>query len=183
MFGIGLKWQICPWQHGLLTGFVVAHNIFLLLLLNTVHRLERSEMKLARYIHKSVESYGILTEETVISLPNLATLLHATLPHTIEAFVVLGQATQVTVKSLLDIAEPEVVAAASVPLSQVQLQAPLRSPPKILCLGWNYVDHTAETKTPPPQEPVVFMKPHTAIAGPNQNIIKRPFVHELDYEG
>jgi 2-keto-4-pentenoate hydratase/2-oxohepta-3-ene-1,7-dioic acid hydratase in catechol pathway len=30
---------------------------------------------------------------------------------------------------------------------------------------------------------VVFMKPHTAINGPDQKIVKRPFVRELDYEG
>ncbi len=34
-----------------------------------------------------------------------------------------------------------------------------------------------------PAEPVVFMKPHTAIIGPGEKIIKRPFVKELDYEG
>jgi 2-keto-4-pentenoate hydratase/2-oxohepta-3-ene-1,7-dioic acid hydratase in catechol pathway len=68
-------------------------------------------------------------------------------------------------------------------VSQVQLLAPIASPPKILCIGWNYVDHAAETKTAPPEEPVFFMKPHTAVAGPGDRIVKRPFVRELDYEG
>jgi 2-keto-4-pentenoate hydratase/2-oxohepta-3-ene-1,7-dioic acid hydratase in catechol pathway len=68
-------------------------------------------------------------------------------------------------------------------LGDIKLEAPIKSPPKILCLGWNYVDHAAETKTPQPDEPVIFMKPHTAITGPNEAIIKRPFVTELDYEG
>jgi 2-keto-4-pentenoate hydratase/2-oxohepta-3-ene-1,7-dioic acid hydratase in catechol pathway len=40
-----------------------------------------------------------------------------------------------------------------------------------------------ETKEKQPAEPVIFMKPRTAIAGPNDKIIKRPFVKELDYEG
>jgi acylpyruvate hydrolase len=40
-----------------------------------------------------------------------------------------------------------------------------------------------ETKGERPEEPVIFMKPHTAIAGPNDKIVKRPFVKELDYEG
>jgi 2-keto-4-pentenoate hydratase/2-oxohepta-3-ene-1,7-dioic acid hydratase in catechol pathway len=56
-------------------------------------------------------------------------------------------------------------------------------PPKILCLGWNYIDHTSETKITPPEEPVVFMKPHTTIIGPGDKIVKRSFVKELDYEG
>jgi 2-keto-4-pentenoate hydratase/2-oxohepta-3-ene-1,7-dioic acid hydratase in catechol pathway len=140
-------------------------------------------MKLARYIHKNEESYGILKDETVISLPKLATSLHATLPESMEEFVASGQIARVTVESLLALADQEEVDAVSVPLSQVQLIAPIKSPPKILCLGWNYLDHDAETKTAPPEEPVVFMKPHTAIVGPDDKIVKRPFVRELDYEG
>ena len=140
-------------------------------------------MKLARYTHRNEESYGVLKEETVISLPKMAAILRATLPTTIEAFVASGQIAQVTVDSFLAIADPETIDEASIPLNQVQLQAPIKSPPKILCLGWNYVDHVAENKIMLPDEPVIFMKPHTAITGPNQKIIKRPFVHELDYEG
>jgi 2-keto-4-pentenoate hydratase/2-oxohepta-3-ene-1,7-dioic acid hydratase in catechol pathway len=140
-------------------------------------------MKLARYIHKNQESYGVLKDQTAISLPDLAAVLHATLPSTLEEFVAWGRSVQVTVESLLAIADEDMLETVSTPLTQVRLLAPMKSPPKILCLGWNYVDHAAETKTPPPTEPVVFMKPHTAIAAPNQNILKRPFVHELDYEG
>jgi 2-keto-4-pentenoate hydratase/2-oxohepta-3-ene-1,7-dioic acid hydratase in catechol pathway len=140
-------------------------------------------MKLARYTHKKEESYGILKDETLISLPKLATILHATLPASMEEFVASGQIARVTVESLLALADQEEVDAVSVPLSQVQLIAPIKSPPKILCLGWNYIDHDAETKTAPPEEPVVFMKPQTAIVGPNDKIVKRPFVRELDYEG
>jgi 2-keto-4-pentenoate hydratase/2-oxohepta-3-ene-1,7-dioic acid hydratase in catechol pathway len=40
-----------------------------------------------------------------------------------------------------------------------------------------------ETKEKRPEEPVIFLKPHNAIAGPNDKIIKRSFVKELDYEG
>ncbi|MCW4019233.1 MAG: fumarylacetoacetate hydrolase family protein [Candidatus Bathyarchaeota archaeon] len=140
-------------------------------------------MKLARFTYKNEESYGILTEQTVISLSRMATRLFATLPTSMDEFVVAGQMAYVTVKSLLDLADPEERDLVSIPLSDVQLLAPIKAPPKILCLGWNYLDHTAETKTPPPEEPVVFMKPHTAITGPCQKILKRPFVQELDYEG
>lgn len=50
-------------------------------------------------------------------------------------------------------------------------------------MGWNYVDHAAETRIIVPKEPVIFMKPRTAIIGTKQKIVKRPFVKELDYEG
>jgi 2-keto-4-pentenoate hydratase/2-oxohepta-3-ene-1,7-dioic acid hydratase in catechol pathway len=47
----------------------------------------------------------------------------------------------------------------------------------------NYFDHAAETNSKVPDEPVIFMKPRTAIIGPNQKIIKPNFVKKLDYEG
>jgi 2-keto-4-pentenoate hydratase/2-oxohepta-3-ene-1,7-dioic acid hydratase in catechol pathway len=130
-------------------------------------------MKLARYINKNEESYSLLKQEAVISLPQLAASLQATLPVTMEEFVVSGQIVHVTVESLLAIADEELIEKLSVPLSQVQLLAPIKSPPNILCLGWNYVDHAAETKTAPPEEAVIFMKPHTAIIGPDEKIVKR----------
>jgi 2-keto-4-pentenoate hydratase/2-oxohepta-3-ene-1,7-dioic acid hydratase in catechol pathway len=61
--------------------------------------------------------------------------------------------------------------------------SPIPFPPKIICLGLNYFDHAAETKSDIPDEPIIFMKPHTAITGPNQAVIKPQFVKELDYEG
>jgi 2-keto-4-pentenoate hydratase/2-oxohepta-3-ene-1,7-dioic acid hydratase in catechol pathway len=140
-------------------------------------------MKLARYVYKDEKSYGILKEQTIISLPKIAAILAATLPTTIEEFIALGQIAQVTVESLMAIADEDMVEEASFQMSQVQLLAPIRFPPKILCLGWNYIDHAAETKITLPAEPVVFMKPHTAIIGPGEKIVKRPFVEELDYEG
>jgi len=73
--------------------------------------------------------------------------------------------------------------AVSAPLDAVVLLAPLLFPPKIICLGRNYRDHSAEMKAPPPDEPVIFMKPHTTIIGPDEKIIKPQFVKELDYEG
>jgi 2-keto-4-pentenoate hydratase/2-oxohepta-3-ene-1,7-dioic acid hydratase in catechol pathway len=140
-------------------------------------------MKLARYMYEEEESYGILKEQTIISLPKVAAILQATLPTTIEEFIALGQIAQVTVESLMAIADEDMIEEASFQLSQVQLLAPIKFPPKILCLGWNYIDHAAETKIKLPEEPVVFMKPHTAIIGPGEKIVKRPFVKELDYEG
>jgi len=63
------------------------------------------------------------------------------------------------------------------------LLAPITFPPKIICLGLNYYDHAEETQSATPDEPIIFMKPHTTLIGPNQKIIKPKFVKELDYEG
>lgn len=41
---------------------------------------------------------------------------------------------------------------------------------KFLCVGLNYTDHAAEANMPIPEEPVLFMKATSAIAGPDDNI-------------
>jgi 2-keto-4-pentenoate hydratase/2-oxohepta-3-ene-1,7-dioic acid hydratase in catechol pathway len=67
-------------------------------------------------------------------------------------------------------------------LKDVRILAPIASPPKIICLGLNYRDHAAEQNASLPEEPIIFMKPHTAIVGPEEPIVKPVFVNELDYE-
>jgi 2-keto-4-pentenoate hydratase/2-oxohepta-3-ene-1,7-dioic acid hydratase in catechol pathway len=46
----------------------------------------------------------------------------------------------------------------------------------------NYRDHAAEQKASLPDEPIIFMKPRTAIIGPDEPIVKPSFVKDLDYE-
>lgn len=39
------------------------------------------------------------------------------------------------------------------------------TPSKIICIGWNYVEHINELGSEQPDEPVIFMKPNSAISG------------------
>jgi 2-keto-4-pentenoate hydratase/2-oxohepta-3-ene-1,7-dioic acid hydratase in catechol pathway len=41
---------------------------------------------------------------------------------------------------------------------------------KIVCVGLNYRDHAAESNMPIPTEPVLFLKPTSAIIGPNDDV-------------
>ena len=104
------------------------------------------------------------------------------LPTTIENFI-SDQTGKETVEKFLSEAKSKDLVEVSIPLNEARFLAPIASPPKILCLGLNFQTHVAETNEKRPDEPVVFMKPPTAIIGPNDPIIKRPFVKELDYEG
>lgn len=56
-------------------------------------------------------------------------------------------------------------------------------PTKIICLGLNYIDHAKELKMDIPKEPIIFMKPQSAIVGHNDYIIYPEMVTQLDYEG
>ena len=140
-------------------------------------------MKIARYIYNNHYRYGLLYSESIVDFPALSRNFNLQLPSSIEEFINGGNTTLTMAEALLNNASKSDIDRVSISRKKVKLLAPLLFPPKILCLGWNYIDHTAETKTQVPAEPVVFMKPHTAIIGPGEKIIKRPFVKELDYEG
>jgi len=65
-----------------------------------------------------------------------------------------------------------------------RLLAPI-APPNIYCIGLNYRAHAAETRSPIPEKPVLFMKPTTTIVGPGDPIIlPEACKHgpEVDYE-
>ena len=71
-------------------------------------------------------------------------------------------------------------------LSEVKLLAPCL-PTKIVCLGLNYRRHIEEikeeTKLTAPSAPLIFLKPSTAVIGPDDKIILPPPPRHVDYEG
>lgn len=67
-------------------------------------------------------------------------------------------------------------------LSEVRLLAPILAS-KVICVGKNYADHAAEMGGEAPADPVIFMKPSTAIIGPDAPIVIPPTSQEVDYEG
>lgn len=54
---------------------------------------------------------------------------------------------------------------------------------KIFCIGRNYVDHTKELKNPIPEEPVIFIKPSTALTRIGKPFYYPEFTRMLHYEG
>jgi 2-keto-4-pentenoate hydratase/2-oxohepta-3-ene-1,7-dioic acid hydratase in catechol pathway len=69
-----------------------------------------------------------------------------------------------------------------IPLSGVQLLAPV-GPSKIVAVGLNYKDHAMERGKPLPEEPLLFIKPSTAVIGPGDSIIYPHMSKRVDYEG
>jgi 2-keto-4-pentenoate hydratase/2-oxohepta-3-ene-1,7-dioic acid hydratase in catechol pathway len=139
-------------------------------------------MKIVRYRSGDRVSYGFLSEERVIDLPRLARLCTCKLPSAFEKFIAWNPTAEAAEK-LMEKAERSMLEAAAVRGDEADLLCPISSPSKIICLGLNYVDHAAETGLKLPEEPIFFMKPRTALIGPNENIVKPGFVKQLDYEG
>jgi 2-keto-4-pentenoate hydratase/2-oxohepta-3-ene-1,7-dioic acid hydratase in catechol pathway len=53
---------------------------------------------------------------------------------------------------------------------------------KILCIGRNYADHAKELNNPVPSEPVVFIKPDTAILKTGDDFYLPDYNSEIHYE-
>lgn len=53
---------------------------------------------------------------------------------------------------------------------------------KIFCVGRNYVEHARELKNDIPEEPVIFLKPKSALLQPHTPFYYPEFSNELHYE-
>ncbi len=67
-------------------------------------------------------------------------------------------------------------------LNEVRLLAPC-TPSKIVALGLNYRSHASEMKIHLPSTPLIFIKPSTAVIGPDAAIVLPPLSTRVDYEG
>jgi acylpyruvate hydrolase len=69
--------------------------------------------------------------------------------------------------------------------ADLTLLPPLSRPPKIICVGLNYADHTKESPYEQPNYPTLFFRVHTSLVAHGQALV-RPAVEDcsgLDFEG
>jgi 2-keto-4-pentenoate hydratase/2-oxohepta-3-ene-1,7-dioic acid hydratase in catechol pathway len=67
-------------------------------------------------------------------------------------------------------------------LKEVKLLPP-SVPSKIVCVGRNYREHASEMGNEVPKEPLIFLKPPSAIIAPEEPIVMPTISHRVDYEG
>jgi 2-keto-4-pentenoate hydratase/2-oxohepta-3-ene-1,7-dioic acid hydratase in catechol pathway len=73
--------------------------------------------------------------------------------------------------------------APGIALDSISYLPPLSNPPKVICIGLNYADHTKESPYDQPSYPTVFNRFNTSLTGHGQAIL-RPLVSDsLDFEG
>jgi len=129
-------------------------------------------MKVARIKQDSMETYALVYNDAMISKKELKEQLGIDLPDSIEAFL-FGDYTAAIKTAKLTVGKNK----------QYRLLPPISKPSKIICLGYNYLDHAKEQGAAPPEEPVIFMKPRTTLIGAYDTIVCPKFVTKLDYEG
>lgn len=70
-----------------------------------------------------------------------------------------------------------------VPADKVTLLAPVIPRSKVVCVGMNYADHAKELHHEGPNNPLIFLKPNTAVIGPGDPIIIPPVEGRVVHEG
>ncbi len=121
--------------------------------------------------------YGILLDDEIAPSSELEKVLGKKLPPTLDDLLKLP-----ILDEVLSLGERTFQRTISV--EEVRVLKPITEPPKIICLGVNYIEHVEETGLEPPKEPVIFMKPRTALNGPYSDVIvPDDYVKEVDYEG
>jgi 2-keto-4-pentenoate hydratase/2-oxohepta-3-ene-1,7-dioic acid hydratase in catechol pathway len=67
-------------------------------------------------------------------------------------------------------------------LSDLEILTPT-NPGKIICVGLNYIDHARELGMSLPKNPLIFLKPSSAILGHTGKIVCPDQAKRVDYEG
>ena len=74
------------------------------------------------------------------------------------------------------------VASLPVVAQPARIAPPWRGMGKFICVGLNYADHAAESGVPVPKEPVLFMKPTSALIGCNDPVVLPQGSQKSDWE-
>jgi 2-keto-4-pentenoate hydratase/2-oxohepta-3-ene-1,7-dioic acid hydratase in catechol pathway len=54
--------------------------------------------------------------------------------------------------------------------AEMRIGSPIARPGSVVCVGMNYAAHAAESGSPPPVRPVMFLKPANTVIGPNDDV-------------
>jgi len=134
-------------------------------------------MRLLSFKYKGSLDYGVMIDDEVIPSSELSMRMGKKLPLTLEELIRLPIIDEV-------ISLPDKPFGRTMKVEEVEILRPISNPPKIICLGRNYVEHAAETGSEPPEEPIIFMKPRTALNDPFSDVtVPDDYTKEVDYEG
>jgi 2-keto-4-pentenoate hydratase/2-oxohepta-3-ene-1,7-dioic acid hydratase in catechol pathway len=134
-------------------------------------------MKVARIRDSKVkETYGIISDDnkSVITKAEIQQQTSIPLPPNIKDFMLRGW--------LEEVRQHRTKLKYTHKIAEIELLVPIPNPPKIICLAFNYYDHARDAGLTPSDEPVIFMKPRTALNDPFADVICPSFVTRLDYE-
>lgn len=110
-------------------------------------------MKVARFSHHDAIAYGIVDDEELVVLAG---------DPLFAGFETTGE---------------------RVALADATLLAPVIPRSKVVCVGRNFRAHAEELGNEVPAEPLLFLKPNTAVIGPGDAVVRPPQSQETHFEG
>lgn len=124
-------------------------------------------MKIARIGQPGQEKPALVLEDG--SYIDVSSIVSDISPETLDE----GAAARLTAADLSDLPRLD---------ADARIGSPVSRPGKIICIGLNYAKHAAEGGMAVPEEPVVFFKATTALAGPNDGLVIPKNSEKTDWE-
>ncbi|MBI3698773.1 MAG: fumarylacetoacetate hydrolase family protein [Acidobacteria bacterium] len=136
-------------------------------------------MKLCTFEHNTKLHAGVVLDGGVLPIEEINARRGTRFPDDLLALIQAGLVDE------LKCAGSAELASAALPLDQVRLRLPYLAPPKIWCIGLNYLSHAEDIQARQPEEPGSFMKPASALFEPGGEIRLPPaeMASEVDAEG
>ena len=128
-------------------------------------------MKLVTYGESGQERIGAVAGSEIVDLQSA----DASLPSTVLG-VIVADAVEAVSRAV------ESGAGARTPLEGTRLASPIPRPPKIVCVGLNYLDHATEQNVPLPEHPLLFSKATSSVVGPYDDVVLPAESEQVDYE-
>ena len=70
----------------------------------------------------------------------------------------------------------------AIDIGGMRVGAPICRPAAIICIGQNYAAHAAESQSPPPTQPLIFLKHPSTLRGPMDGVQIPPGASQVDWE-
>ncbi|MCQ6277581.1 fumarylacetoacetate hydrolase family protein [Bacillus sp. V3B] len=156
-------------------------------------------MKLVTFSHKGFTRLGAVTSDNEVVDVNYAyqalleskgslraeLIAEAYVPADMKGFLEGGNESLSLLKEVTEFAlnhRDEFKHKLTYNFNDVKIEAPVKNPGKIICVGHNYREHILEMGREIPPHPVVFAKFANTLIGPQDDIPFFPVSDKLDYE-
>jgi 2-keto-4-pentenoate hydratase/2-oxohepta-3-ene-1,7-dioic acid hydratase in catechol pathway len=130
-------------------------------------------MKLLTFEHHGARHAGVLTPAGVAPISEINAKHGTSIPDDLLAIIQAGTA------------GIDTNGVATLPVTEVKPRLPYKVPPKIWCIGLNYLSHAEDINAVQPEEPGSFMKPASCLFEPEGDIVLPPpeVSNDVDAEG
>src|SRR6266446_7038437 len=130
-------------------------------------------MKLLTFDYRGGKHAGVLTAQGVAPISEINAKHGTRVPDDLLAIIKAG------------VDGIDAAGVATLPLTEVTPRLPYDTPPKIWCIGLNYLSHAEDINAVQPEEPGSFMKPASCMFEPGGKIVLPPkdISDDVDAEG